>query len=119
MENITINDILYVLITVALPLVLRYAYQIVSAKVGETNYASAVNAVFSAVEYVNQTFVQSLKESGSFDEKAQELAFMKAKEAALETMEASTKKWLEKSFVDIDAWLTVQIESSVKSAKVV
>ena len=117
MNTITINDILYVIITVAQPIVLRFVYQMVSAKVADTKYENAVNSVFCAVEYVNQTFVDSLKESGNFDEKAQELAFMKAKEAALETMEASTRKWLEKSFDDIDGWLTVQIESAVKSAK--
>ena len=36
MENITINDILYVILTAAVPLVLRYIYQLVSAKVADT-----------------------------------------------------------------------------------
>lgn len=118
MGNITINDILYVILTAAVPLVLRYIYQLVSAKVADTEYEKAVIAVFSAVEYVNQTFVDSLKQSGSFDQEAQQHAFNMAKEAALTSMEASTKKWLEKSFMDLDAWMTVQIESAVKGAKV-
>lgn len=118
MGNITINDILYVLITIALPMVLRYAYQLASVKVAGTQYANAVNAVFSAVDYVNQTFVDSLKESGCFDMEAQAIALQKAKDAALNTMQASTRKWLEKSYTDLDGWLTVQIESAVKSAKV-
>ena len=118
MENITINDILYVILTAAVPLVLRYIYQIVSAKVADTEYEKAVSAVFAAVEYVNQTFVDSLKQSGSFDQEAQKHAFNMAKEAALTSMEAATKKWLEKSFMDLDAWMTVQIESAVKGAKV-
>lgn len=117
MESITINDILYALITVALPLVLRYVYQLVAVKVAGTQYANAVAAVFSAVDYVNQTFVDSLKESGNFDAEAQKQAFLKAKEAALETMQASTLKWLEKSYVNLDEWFTVQIESAVKAAK--
>ena len=115
--EITINDILYVLLTAAIPLILRYIYQLVSAKVGDSEYQRAVDAVFSAVEYVNQTFVESLKKSGSFDNEAQQTAFLKAKDAALMTMETSTRKWLEKSFKDIDGWLTVQIESAVKGAK--
>ena len=118
MENITINDILYVILTAAVPLVLRYIFQLVSAKVADTEYEKAVSAVFAAVEYVNQTFVDSLKQSGSFDEEAQKHAFQMAKDAALTSMEASTKKWLTRSFNDLDAWLTVQIESSVKGAKV-
>lgn len=117
METITINDVLYALLTVALPLVLRYVFQYVSAKYADSKYSAAINAVFSAVEYVNQTFVDSLKQSGCFDATAQEAAFVKAKDAALEVMDASTKKWLEKTFTDMDEWLTVQIESAVKAVK--
>lgn len=115
--TITINEILYAIITVVLPLALKLAYQYVSMKVDNTQYESAVDAIYSAVEYVNQTFVDSLKQSGCFDKEAQEQAFIKAKEAALETMEANTRKWLEKSFVNMDEWLTVQIESAVKGVK--
>lgn len=115
--TITINEILYAVITVILPLALKLAYQYVSLKVANTEYANAVDTVYNAVDYVNQTFVDSLKQSGCFDKEAQEQAFIKAKEAALETMEAGTRKWLEKSFVDMDEWLTVQIESAVKGVK--
>lgn len=119
MENLTIYDVLYTLITVMLPIVLRYVFQLVSAKVAGTQYANAVNAVFSAVDYVNQTFVDALKAAGNFDKEAQAIALEKAKNAALETMAAGTRKWLEKSYTDLDAWLTVQIESAVKSAKAI
>lgn len=115
--TITINEIFYAIITVVLPLALKLAYQYVSLKVANTEYANAIDAVYSAVDFVNQTFVDSLKQAGNFDKESQEQAFMKAKEAALYTMEASARKWLEKSVVDIDEWLTVQIESAVKGAK--
>ena len=117
MENITINDILYVLITVALPLVLRYGYQLASAKLAETKYADAVDSVYAAVAYVNQTFVDSLKASGDFDKEASKMAFYMAKDAALECMKASTYQWLEKTYEDLDTWMKVQIESAVKSSK--
>lgn len=117
MENVTINDIFYVLLTVALPLVLRYAYQLVSVKVANTQYSNAVNAIYSAVEYVNQTFVDTLKQAGNFDEASQIIALEKAKDAALDIMEENTIDWLERSFVDLDTWLTVQIESAVKAVK--
>lgn len=117
MKNITINDVLYTLLTVALPLVLRYVFQLISAKYADSKHSAALNAVFSAVEYVNQTFVDSLKKSGCFDAMAQEAALNQAKNAALEVMDASTKKWLEKTYADLDGWLTVQIESAVKAVK--
>ena len=117
MENITINDILYALITVALPLVLRYAYQLVSAKLAATKYADAVESIYASVSYVNQTFVDSLKDAGSFDEEAAQQAFHMAKTAALECMKTSTYKWLVKTYTDLDTWMEVQIESAVKSSK--
>ena len=117
MENITIYDILFALITVALPLVLRYGYQLVAVRVADSKHADAVLSVGNAVLYVMQTFVDSTKAAGNFDKEAQEHAFLMAKEAALETMKDSTRKWLEKTYTDLDAWLTVQIESAVKGAK--
>lgn len=117
MEHITINDILYVLLTMALPLVLRYAYQLASAKLAETKYADAVASVYAAVDYVNQTFVDGLKAEGYFDQEAAMQAFRMAKDAALQCMKDSTYKWLEKTYADLDTWLEVQIESAVNSAK--
>ena len=116
--KVTINDVFYVLLTVALPITLRYVFQLISAKVADSRYSEVVNAILAAVEYVNQTFVDSLKESGSFDAEAQQTAFKMAKDAALTSLSAGTYKWLEKSYVDLDAWLTVQIESAVKAVKV-
>ena len=117
MEHITINDIMYMVVTVAIPMLLRLAYQFVMTKVSDTQYEKAAKAVMDAVVFVNQTFVDSLKESGNFDKIAQEQAFLKAKDAALDTMEKSTKKWIDKTYKDVDEWLTVQIESSVKMNK--
>ena len=117
MNNVTINDILYLLLTAAIPLVLRYAYQLVAVKVAGTKYETAVSAVYTAVDFVNQTFVDGLKEAGTFDKNSAAIALEKAKTAALEMMEKSTRKWLEKSYADLDGWLTMQIESAVKGVK--
>ena len=117
MTNVTINDIFYVLLTAAVPLVLRYVHQLVSAKTAGRNHAAAVEAVFSAVEYVNQTFVDSLKASGSFNKPAQEQALVMAKGAALDLMEEAVYKWAEEAFEDLDGWLTMQIEGAVKAVK--
>lgn len=117
MENITINDILYTVLTFAIPLILRFVFQYFSAKYADSKYATAMNCVFNAVEYVNQTFVDTLKQHGNFDEQAQIDAMNKAKDAALEIMDTSTRYWLEKSFVDLDEWLSIQIESAVKASK--
>ena len=115
--EITLDDVLYAVLTVVLPLILRYVFQFVSMRFAETIQAEAIEAVFDAVEYVNQTFVSSLKKAGNFDDEAKQFAFEKAKSAALEVMEASTKRWLQKSISNLDTWLEIKIESAVKNAK--
>lgn len=117
METITVNDILYVVLTVAVPVVLRFAFQYFSAKYADSKYATAMLCVFNAVEYVNQTFVDALKQHGSFDEIAQADALNMAKDAALSLMDEGTKMWLNSAFDDLDGWLTIQIESAVKTTK--
>ena len=115
--EITVNDILYVVLTMLAPMALRFIWQLVSAKIADSKYAAAINDIYTAVDFVNQTFVDALKQQGNFDDEAKVYAFTKAKDAALEIMSASTKKWLEKSVVDLDTWLMVQIEAAVKGAK--
>ena len=115
--EITINEICFVVLTAVVPLVLKLLWQYVAVKVSGSKYSDAVNCIFAAVDYTNQVFVDRLKQSGSFDSKAQQDAFTKAKDTALELMEASTVKWLEKTFDCVDSWLEVQIEAAVKEVK--
>lgn len=115
--EITIKEILYVVLTVILPLALKLLWQYVNAKVAGSRYSDAVNSVFAAVDYVNQVFVDALKQAGCFDDQAQQDAFIKAKDTALELMESNTVSWLEKTFDCVDSWLEVQIEAAVKEVK--
>ncbi|MBR4857134.1 MAG: hypothetical protein IKU94_10995 [Bacteroidaceae bacterium] len=115
--GVTINDILYAVITVVVPLLLPFVFDLVRAKVADWRYAAALNDVFTAVAFVNQTFVDALKEKGCFDDEAQAHAFTKAKDAAMDLMAKSTRAWLEKSVTDLDSWLNMQIEAAVRKAK--
>jgi hypothetical protein len=111
--TIIIRFVLIVLASMAVTLLRQY----VTAKVSGSRYADAVNCVFAAVDYVNQVFVDALKQAGSFDDQAQQDAFIKAKDTALELMESNTVSWLEKTFDCVDSWLEVQIEAAVKEVK--
>ena len=117
MNATTFNDIFYVVLMIFFSLVLRVASQYFSAKYADSKYAAAINDVCSAVDFVNQTFVDNLKKAGCFDDEAQRIAFKKAKDVVLDTMSESTYRWLEKTFSDLDSWLEVQIESSIKAVK--
>lgn len=113
----TIQNVLYVFITVMLPLLLRFVWQLISVKIADSRYAAALNDVYSAVVFVNQTYVDALKEKECFDKEAQAYALEKAKNAALDLMSDSTFNWLEKTIGNLDDWLTVQIEAAVRRAK--
>lgn len=117
MENVTVNDFLYLVLVVVLPLLARSGLDYLSAKISGCEKERAISAVVSAVGFVGQTFVESLKREGSFDTIAQQAALTKAKEAALNIMDMSARKWLDEAVEDIDEWLTVQIENAIKQSK--
>lgn len=77
----------------------------------------ATTIVVNVVKSVTQTYVDSLKQSGSFDLDAQKTALSKAKEAALTQMNDQVKTYLSNNYGDIDSWLTHQIESTINSLK--
>jgi len=73
-------------------------------------------AVQSAVNYVNQTFVDELKKAGTFGEDPQyaEEAFRTAYETAIETISSDAMNWISETFGDVRKYLEVKIEESVQ-----
>lgn len=74
-------------------------------------------AVNDAVTATNQTFVDSLKESGSFDEDAQREAFERTKTAVLNVLGESGQLVLEQAVGDLNVLLDAKIEATVKFEK--
>lgn len=83
----------------------------VKALVGEID-----TAVQSAVNYVNQTFVDELKKAGTFAEDPEyaEEAFRTAYETAIETISSDAMNWISETFGDVRKYLEVKIEESVQ-----
>lgn len=77
----------------------------------------ANDIVLNAVKCVLQTYVDSFKKEGKFDEASQFLALSKAKEKALEQMNEQTKAFIEKIYGNLDSWLTTNIESTISTIK--
>lgn len=75
--------------------------------------------VANAVAYVNQTFVDELKEAGTFGESEEyaSAAFEQAYEATIETLAPKITEWIEETYGALKPFLTVQIEKAVKAAK--
>lgn len=126
-----INYILYVVLTVILPVIAKYAIELIKTKIQESNIfmdathnedlskivESALSDVMDAVLYINQIYVDSLKSSGKFDKEAQEEAFNRAYAEAMNMISGEAKKVIEGLYGSFDKWLKIKIESSVNMAK--
>jgi len=126
-----LNYCLYIVLTVLLPVVAKYAVDLIKTKIKESTIIEeatknenasnlvkdALSDVMDAVLYVNQTFVDSLKEKGQFTEEAWKEAKTKAYNAALLTISEESKKAITEIYGSFDKWLQLKIESSVNMAK--
>ena len=119
--EITLNEVLYTLITCALMIVVKFGVQLIRTKTSQIKneeLQQAIDGIGDIVIMVSQTFVDSLKESGNFDKEAQAKAFNMAKTAALNGMSDSMKKYIDKYCGGLDEWLRIQIEAWVKKNKI-
>ena len=94
------------------------------AKAEESEYASVAgyvsiveNIVIDCVRVTNQTFVDSAKANGVFNEEAWAKAFEQSKANALALISDAQKQLIEQVYGDFDAWLKNKIESTVKVLK--
>ena len=89
----------------------------INNKFEQTCLQNAANAVFNAVQYVNQTYVDALKEQDKFDEAAQRIAYNRALTAAKKALTQETIKFIKETFGDLDSYLKPMIEAQVRSQK--
>lgn len=129
--NEVLNYILYVVLTVILPVVATYIVNLIKAKISESNVIAeatknedvakmienALSDVMDAVLYVNQTYTDSLKASGEFNEQAQKEAFNKAYDKAVALISQGTKDVITEVYGSFEKWIELKIESSVNMAK--
>ena len=129
--NEMLNNILYVVLTAILPIVTTYSINLIKAKIKESKaieeatknedmsnlIKDALSDVMDAVRYVNQTFVDSLKKSGKFDEEAWNTAFNLAYTEAMNSISDGAKKAINEMHGSFENWLELKIEASVNMAK--
>lgn len=124
MNEILLNIISVVVTVIVIPLITLLGTKLIqwiNSKVNNSTAAAllttATSIVLSAVQSVFQTYVDSLKKSGTFDAEAQTIALTKAKDTALSQMTDDVKDYITKTYGDLDNWLTTQIESTINSLK--
>ena len=124
MNDILLNVLSIVVTSIVLPLLTYAGTRLITylnSKIKDTNarilLTTATDIVINAVRSVFQTYVDSLKASGSFDAHAQTVALTKAKDIALEQMNDEVKAFISKNYGSVDAWLTTTIESTINLIK--
>ena len=73
--------------------------------------------ICACVDETNQTYVDALKASGSFDVEAQKQAFMMCKDAVMKILSNEAKDYLASIYGDLDKFIESMIEAQVKQAK--
>ena len=126
-----LNYVLYIVLTVILPVVATYVVNLIKAKIKESDIIAdatqnenitkiienALSDVMDAVLYINQIYVDALKSSGKFDKDAQKNAFNRAYAEALNMISEESQKVIEQVYGSFDKWLMLKIETSVNMAK--
>ena len=69
--------------------------------------------IVDCVIATNQTYVNSLKEAGSFDAKAQKVAFEKTYNSVMKILSADAQEYLTEAVGDLNAYITEKIEAQV------
>lgn len=64
-----------------------------------------------------QTYVDTLKKQGSFDEAAQKVAFQMTFDAVMAVLTEDAQEYLSESIKDLNAYITTQIETQVAMTK--
>jgi len=123
-----IQNILYIVITAALPILTTYICRYLSEKWNtnkqmvederiQTILDQVFSVVFNCVIAVNQTFADELKKKGEFTEDAAKEAFDKCKMMALQMLSEEAKQIIANVYGDVDVYLDTLIESTVKQVK--
>ena len=124
MNQILLNILAAVTTCIVLPLISFLGIKLsqwLSTKIKDEKAAKlltqATEIVVTAVKSVFQTYVESLKNSGTFDKTAQLEALNKAKAIVTSELTVELKDFIIANYGDLESWITNQIEASIYKLK--
>ena len=123
-----VRDLLYILLTAAVPVITTYLCKFLYEKwtthksVVESEHireviSQVVTIVCDVVAATTQTYVDELKKNGEFTKEAAAEAFKRSKETALQLLTEEAKEIIAKVYGNLDIYLDTLIEATVKSQK--
>lgn len=115
------RSLLYVALLVCVPIVtvciqkgIAVFIEFIVAKTNDIKVQRLVgSAVSDAVAAMNQTYVNSLKATGTFNEAEQKEALMRAVSAALKSMSSDAQDYIKSTFGDTTQYLENRIEAQI------
>ena len=124
MNQILLNILAAVTTCIILPLISFLGIKLsqwLSTKIKDEKAAAlfkkATEIVTNAVRVTFQTYVESLKNSGSFGKDEQLIAFNKAKQIITSELTEELKTFISENYGDLQAWISNQIEASIYKLK--
>lgn len=112
-----ISEILSAVMIVFIPIVSQLIAKAVKSYGEKQNIEEITTAVAEAVQSTSQTYVDALKEQGSFDKEAQEKARNTAILTVLRILSPAAKKYIESVCDNTEEYLTAKIEAEVRLQK--
>jgi len=124
MNQILLNILAAVTTCIILPLISFLGIKLsqwLSTKIKDEKAAAlfkkATEIVTNAVRVTFQTYVESLKNSGSFGKDEQLIALNKAKQIITSELTEELKAFISENYGDLQAWISNQIEASIYKLK--
>lgn len=124
MNQIFINILAAIVTCIILPLISFLGVKLtewlntkIKNEKGQALIKKATDIVLNAVRCVFQSYVEALKKSGGFDQKAQIYAFNLAKDIALKQLGDDAKNYIAQNYGDLEEWLKTEIEASINLLK--
>ncbi len=124
MNQILLNILAAVTTCIILPLISFLGIKLsqwLSTKIKDEKakalFTKAVDIVTNAVRVTFQTYVESLKNSGSFGKDEQLIALNKAKDIITSELTEELKAFISENYGDLQAWISNQIEASIYKLK--
>ena len=122
-------ELLLAVITAAIPVLTAYALSFINkAKenavadtddIKQQGYIKEIaNAISDAVAATSQTYVDALKQAGTFTKEAQAEAAQKALTACMASISPAATAFIEEAYGDLKAYLANKIEAEVRKQKV-
>ena len=124
MNQILLNVLAAVTTCIILPLISFLGIKLsqwLSTKIKDEKaqalFTKAIGIVTNAVQVTFQTYVESLKNSGSFGKEEQAIAFDKAKAIITSELTKELKTFITQNYGDLQKWIANQVEATIYKLK--